>query len=444
MLSLGEVDADGQLTTAVLFDADDVDAAFAELDTRYLAGEASVHAGAWSAIVGANAAFNRREMPATTADWVNVDHRRGGMAFAPGDQTAYIRATWDVAPHISNRIVAVHRLGDRGAVFTQSVQATSRDGFNGKWRDVVVLTVDGDMINHCEVFDEADFDDAVARFDELMTTAPRIENAATRANTTVAAAFNRRDIGAYLAAFDAAARYDDRRKGLRSDGPIDSEFVQSMFSVASPHLRLEVEVVGIRGQHFALSRYMFRDFEGADPSITVEVLLVAEVTDAGLMSVSVMFDPDDIDGAFNELTARWIASGEVAHPEVIETAQRVLEALNRHDWDAFETRCTGATYINHRQLRSGDTFVDYLTSVQVWVSLVPDLWVEPTEIFAYSAVALLGHYVAKGTSSEGLAIEVPLIMLTLHAGDRINHIEPFEFEQRDLALARFEELSARG
>ena len=42
-------------------------------------------------IARAYAAFNRRELPATTPDWVNVDHRRG-TAFAPGDLTAYIHA----------------------------------------------------------------------------------------------------------------------------------------------------------------------------------------------------------------------------------------------------------------------------------------------------------------------------------------------------------------
>ncbi len=76
----------------VVFDPDDIDAAIAELDARYLAGEAAPHAHTWSVIAKAYAAFNRHELPATTADWVNIDHRRG-IAFAPGDVTAYIGAT---------------------------------------------------------------------------------------------------------------------------------------------------------------------------------------------------------------------------------------------------------------------------------------------------------------------------------------------------------------
>ena len=43
-----------------------------------------------------------------------------------------------------------------------------------------LLTVDGDLINRCEIFDEADLDAALARFDELSRPAPRLENAASR------------------------------------------------------------------------------------------------------------------------------------------------------------------------------------------------------------------------------------------------------------------------
>ena len=76
MLGIVEIDADNRIVASVLFDPDDIDAAFEELDARYLAGEAAAHAHTWSLIAGAYAALNRRELPATTPDWVNIDHRR--------------------------------------------------------------------------------------------------------------------------------------------------------------------------------------------------------------------------------------------------------------------------------------------------------------------------------------------------------------------------------
>ena len=82
--------------------------------------------------------------------------------------------------------------------------------------------------------------------------------------------------------------------------------------------------------------------------ITMEHLTLLEVGDDNIGRYLVLFDPDDINGGIAELTARWIASGEVAYPEVIEAHRKRLEATNRHDWDA--ARDAGATYIDHRQL----------------------------------------------------------------------------------------------
>jgi hypothetical protein len=97
---------------------------------------------------------------------VNIDHRRG-RAFAAGDLIPYIRATWDVAPHASIYIEAVHRLSNLGAIVTNAVNGTSQDGFDAEWREISILMVEGDRINRCELFDEADVDAALARFHDL-------------------------------------------------------------------------------------------------------------------------------------------------------------------------------------------------------------------------------------------------------------------------------------
>ena len=76
-LCLVEINADNRVAARLLFDLDDIDAAFEELDARYLAGEAaSARAARGRSSHGAYAAMNRHELFATTPDWVNVDHRR--------------------------------------------------------------------------------------------------------------------------------------------------------------------------------------------------------------------------------------------------------------------------------------------------------------------------------------------------------------------------------
>ena len=179
MLSVIEIDADDQIAAHVLFDPDDIDAAFAELDARYLAGEAAAHAHTWSVIAGAYAALNRRELPATTPDWVTIDHRR---------VTRSSPATWpptSVPRGTSRRTEHLHR----GRASAERPRSGRHPG--GEWDvaaglrapsggSVDVMTVDGDLISRCEFFDETDLDAALARFDELSRPAPRLENAASR------------------------------------------------------------------------------------------------------------------------------------------------------------------------------------------------------------------------------------------------------------------------
>jgi hypothetical protein len=222
---------------------------------------------------------------------------------------------------------------------------------------------------------------------------------------------------------------------------VSPEFARAVLFEAPESWREETETVAVRGDCLGLSRERFRDTDEADRPIAVETLMLTEVNDDELISHAVNFDPDDIDGAMAELTARWIASGEVAHPEVIEAQRRLLDLANHHDWDTFAIRSAGATYVGHRQLAVGDTIADYVSSIRMLASLIPDLWLTPVEILSHSALGVVTYLVVKGTSTEGSPIELPLVILVLFDGDRVSRVETFDPAQRDLALARFQELS---
>ena len=102
----------------------------------------------------------------------------------------------------------------------------------------------------------------------------------------------------------------------------------------------------------------------------------------------------------------------------------------------------GATYLNHRQLARGgaDTIDDYISSIRMLASFVPDLSAEPAQVLTQSAMGVVAHLVLRGTSTDGVAIEIPIVQLALLEGDHVTHVEAFDLAQRDLALARFEEL----
>ena len=447
LLRVLEVGDDGLAHDTVSFDPDDIDAAFEELDARYLAGEAAAHADTWSLVARGYAALNRHEFPPATPDWLNIDdHRRIAMV-EPGDRNALLRVGWDLTPHFGIYIEAVHRLSARGAVVTRTGKGTSREGFAAEWRAVDILTVEGGLITRCEIFDEANIDAALARFDERDDPAP-LENAATRAWRRVTDAFNRRDLDGFLALGSAGVRFEDRRKGMRDvhHGPVRRKAVQAIFELAPSGWQMTVEPIAIRGPRLSLTRACYRDTDDADRPIAAELLHVTEVGDDDLMRVTVSFDPDDLNDAFAELTAQWIASGEVAHPEVIEVVGRLTETINRHDWDAFATLSAGATYVSHRQLSSPgvETIADQMSSIRMTASLVPDFRVEIAEVLTHSAMGLVNHVVLRGTSTDGVAIEIPHVVLVLIDGDRVTRFEEFDADQRDLALARFEELNRSG
>src|SRR6202012_3265535 len=192
MLQIVEVSEAGLLHFSVSFDPDDVDAAFAELDARCLAGEAAAHARTWSAIAGVYSSFNRHELPATTSDWVTIDHRPLAT-FEYHDPAAFFGATWDLTPQTSIYIETLHRLNGFGAVVTHKVYGTSQDGFDAEWRQISVLTAQGDLINRCAIFDKTELDAAIARFEELQPQTPRLENAASRTYDRFNAYFAARD-----------------------------------------------------------------------------------------------------------------------------------------------------------------------------------------------------------------------------------------------------------
>ncbi len=298
-----------------MFDLDDIDAAFEELDARYLAGEAAAHAHTWSVIAEAYAAFNRHELPATTPDWVNIDHRRA-IAFAPGDLTAYIRAAWDIAPDFSIYIEAVHRLSDLGAVVTQAAHGTSQEGFDAEWRKITLLTVDGDLINRCELFDEADLDAALARFDELSRPTPRLENAASRVDDRFEIAFAARDLDAMAEMMADDMFVDDRRRvvnaGLRRGR--DTEIANMRAISRARGTRSDVRPSSRPAGSASPSVVIASRAETSGPRrSTPRCSASSRSTTTSGSSARVSFDPDDIDAAFEELDARYLAGEAAAH-----------------------------------------------------------------------------------------------------------------------------------
>ncbi|MDQ1493581.1 MAG: hypothetical protein QOG69_64, partial [Actinomycetota bacterium] len=348
VLGVVEINTHNQIAAIVLFELDDFDAAIAELDARYLAGEAAPHAHTWSLIARAHNGFNRGEIPATTQDWVNVDHRRV-IAFAPGDMTPYIRATWDVAPDIKIHIEAVHRLSNLGAVFTHVGTGISREGSEAEWREITLMTVEGDLINHCELFDEADLDAALAKFDQLSRTTPRLENAASRLNKRFLTCFAAGDWDAIAEIMADDFYHDDRRPvvgaGVRHGR---DAYIVGMRAVTELwNTNVKSTVVAIRGERLVLMRNRLSDRDQGPEVFLTEVLAIGEI-DANERGVAVVtFDLDDFDAAIAELDARYLAGEAASHAGTWSVIAGAFVAHNRREVAATTP---DAVSIDHRRV----------------------------------------------------------------------------------------------
>ncbi|HTC68294.1 MAG TPA: hypothetical protein VK662_01900, partial [Acidothermaceae bacterium] len=304
VLSVVEINSDNQIAAIVLFDLDDFDAAVAELDARYLAGEAAAHAHAWSVVTGTYASVSRQELPALTPDCVTIDHRRV-TAFSPGEMTAYIRAGWEIDQTVRAYVEVVHRLGDLGAVCTYAAHAVSREGFDGAFRGVNLAMVSGDMVNRSELFDEADLDAALARLDQLSRPTPRLENAASQVAERALSYFATRDWDALAKVLADDFVTDDRRRavnaGIRRGRDAEIENWQAAANVGFTNLTLTVAAT--RGGRLILARL---EAAGRDPAaIQGEFLVVVEIDADERIVAFVVFEFDDFHSAIAELDARY-------------------------------------------------------------------------------------------------------------------------------------------
>nr|WP_082971202.1 BTAD domain-containing putative transcriptional regulator [Mycobacterium sp. 852002-51971_SCH5477799-a] len=432
-LSVVQVNGENQCAAVVIFDQDDFEKAFEELETRYLGREAATHRRTWSTLLRSFAAFNEHRLPSTTSGWVNLDHRRG-RAFSPGELVPYIHATWQVMPQAKIYVAAVHGLSELGAVVTQSTHGTSPEGFDAEWLEVTLLTLDGDLINRIEVFDEADLDAALARFDALSPQPARLNNALQE---RFLMHFRARDWDAIAHGFAEDYYCDDRRRvvnaGIRHgrDAAIEDLQVAADIGLMTT---VAADIVATRGERLFITRFAA---SGPDhPAKQLDVLQIIEHNADEQISASVLFDVDEMDAAFEELDARYAASQPSAQAHVWSLMVQTYVTLNRH-----EIPSTTADFVNvdHRR---GITFEagNLVSYVHATWDVAPDLELRIETVHRLTSTGSVITHTARGTSQEGFAAEWRETVLFTFEGDLVNRCEMFDEAAVDAALARFDEL----
>lgn len=433
-----EINADEEITSIVVFDLDDFDATVAELDRRYLAGEAAPHARTWSAVAGSYAALNRHEPPLTKPGCVNVDHRRE-TAFGPGDVTAYIDAGWNFEQDINIYAEQAHRLSDVGTVITYAAYETSQEGLEAEWRGIAVFAVEDDMVTRTDVFDEADLDAAIARFDGLEPKTRRLENAASRSYERMQACFAARDWDALADTLIDDVHNEDRRRvvnaGVQRGRDASIEDVRSAADLGITHATSDA--IATRGEHCALIHARFSQGDEKPETFYVHALHAVEIDADERLKALIMFDPDDIDAAFEELDARYLAGEATGYARTWSAITRSCASLNRR-----EALPTTPDWVNIDRRRGISIAPGEMPE---WLSAA---WNRPSDlsVFIESVHRLNDHgavvtHMAHETSHDVSLAEWRVINVQTVTGDLIDRLEMFDENDIDAAIARFEQLT---
>jgi hypothetical protein len=438
VLVIVESNANERFIAAVAFDLDDIDAAFAELDARYLAGEAAACARTWSVITQEYAALNRGELPSTMPDW--VDHRPL-QRINVGDLTTNIRVTWELIRDFNFYIEAVHRLSNLGAITTRVVRGISHEGFDAEWREVDLVTVEGDLVKRCELFDEADLDAALARFNELQPQAPpRLENGASQVAERFPAHMTAGEWDAVTELLAADVLVDDRRRGanagIRHGRQVAIDDMRAAVEVGFTHVTSTV--IATRGERLALALVHASGRAQQPEAFQIDVLQVVEIDADGQTAAVVMFDHGDIDAAFEELDARYLVGEGAAYSGAWSAVAQVYTALNQGE---LLTATADFVDIDHRRgaiLAPGD-LKEYLRATRD-DSVAGRLYV--VAVHRLTDLGAVVTHVTRATSREGFDAEWRITNVFTVDGDLINRGEFFDEADLDLALARFEELES--
>lgn len=454
-LNVIETDEHGQCVNYVRFDPDDLDAAYAELEARFEAGEGARYPAAMAANRARLDAFARRDWGALTAVFAPTfavdDHRLLGWGTTLADRATYVRsqeATAELAPDSQVRIEHL-RISDSG-FFARVVVHGTRDGGVFETPLLLVAEVDGaGLILRYDVYDVDDYERACARFDTLTAKAPlRVPtpfvpkpNAATAASDRMRAAFHARDWAAMRALGVPGAAFEDRRRQVLIGGDVDF-FVADMRGVAEgTSLRFESFLVGTAGARVALERQLWT-IGSADAPSEIENLTLVAVDEAGLITAWLGFDVADELVARREALERWLAIDPVA-AVVVGTQLRFIDAWNA--CDRARVRATLADDLvvdDHRRTGLGriDDVEVYVDSIVALWELAPDARLETWPWLAVEPHGSVFVLRRSGRLPDGGAFESEYVGLNLFTRGLCSHLEMFELDAVDAALARFAEL----
>jgi hypothetical protein len=458
VLCISEVDDRGAQVAMVALDADDLDAAYLELDDRYGDQERAAYGRA----LGASrlpALFAVRQWDRLgallAAALVVEDHRTLGWGTirGPADYLALLKSLAELSPDAVIRANHLRR-NERGILIVTMLRGTREGGVFEDPRVLVGELDARDRISRLDFYGPEQLDEALARF-ELLGGEPSIEtpavpdalrippNAAIRTSDRWQEAYDRRDWDAVAAQFAASLEYDDRRRVTRLRGDRETLMASMRYVGSRGITRVTRVALATAGDRLVLER--FRWAGGADETrFEVEAVAITEVDAQGRVVAHVLFDLEDRLAASREMLERFLRSdaARVMPPESGEMFRALLDhdprrcrAVLPDDFVLDDHRRTGLG-----RLEGADAYIAALSALFVEA---PNVIVEPLYYLAVEPHGALAVAHTYGTLAGGGEFENAFVQLGRHSAKGIISAELYELDDLDAARKRFADLCPR-
>jgi ketosteroid isomerase-like protein len=449
-LIVDEVDSDGRVVHATVFEPDDLDAAFVELDDRYVAHEGSRYADVWRVRRGLEA-YNARDWAgyraAHTPDCVLIDHRPASAGRIDGieDRIEYFRTMTELVPDLRWDVTQIHAIDQEKLVASVRVHGQTKEGSQVELSaHVFVRVLDGRQA-HTELFPAERLDAALARFDELGSAEPstrHLENEATAMAQRFDRAFSQRDWEALADVWSDDLVRDDRRQGL--GGVAGKAAVVDAWRVMAELGYDEVrrETIATRGVRLSLQRTLATGSHGFE----TEALTILETDVSGRAIRAVYFDRHDLDAAFAELDEMYM-TGEGA--ACADNWRLHLEAFDAHaarDWERYSAvSAPDVVFVDHRPASLGriEGAVEYQRHVRALADIAPDVRIRAVAVHSIDESSVAYEVANTATNESGGPVEFAFQVICLMRGGLVKAFEYFPVDQLDAALQRLEALKTQ-
>ncbi|TFH25446.1 MAG: DUF4440 domain-containing protein [Myxococcales bacterium] len=452
-LNIAETNERGDRFVAVVrFDADDLEAAYAELEARYAAGEGAEYPVALAYLVEFQRAFKSRDWDAMarlgSSDQVAQNHRLVGWGSIEGSDV-WVRPLQELvalAPDV--RMRANHlRLSELGTL-VQLTWSGTQDG--GAFETpIVIVTELGEDGRHrrMDVWDADAVDTAFARFGEINSpTRSRglpFANSAFEVMRESIAAWSRRDERGFWEPHASTFRYRDHRRQFQLD--LDhEEFVEFTRPILAMAVSASLPLIATRGEHLVLVRLCAEVAEEPVGPSEIDSLFVVETNERREIVGYDRYDLDDLDAAYAQLDALWEAGEAAVHRQASSWVAATRRTFECRDWGAMaQTGADDQVATNHRFVGWGTLqgAAAWVPPLQELVTLAPDVRMRSDHVRT-SLRAALWKYSWYGTR-EGGAFEIPCVLVAeLNEDGRHRRFDVWDGDALDAAFARFEELSA--